>query len=614
MPGYDPGMGTGHLFRSIRLALAVSAKQAGNVSVVCRKDHPVLSLFPEAQHLVVDPAEFSVLLESPADQAVSSVPGNGDGAPARNVFFFDYPRLSEEQVLHCRDRGAVMALDPGGPGRKHVPYIVDTLPNLFAERNIASPWFLGLPQRKRIESLPVGNREPDGTRLRNNAKPFRVLVSLGGEDGQGLTLSLMQNPEIRRWFTVAQVDVLLGPSFRKDAIVSAVSGSWKLLAPIPNLVDRLAEYDLVVTIFGLTAFEALALGTPVLLEHPTVYHRKLGDLAGFLTISKFILEFPRLEDGLPVLMRQIEEFQKTRPEPGSEVSLDAIAIEFANAAGHKCPACGSTVATVTHRFEDRSFLLCRECKINFQIRAKQLTEEYGPEYFEEDYKRQYGKTYLEDFDSIRARGAQRLKHIDAVRQVRTDPSQQRLFEIGCAFGPFLAEAAERGYQVFGIDVNKSSVDYVTAKLGRNARHLSWRDIDTEDDPFRHGFEIICLWYVIEHFPDLEDLLRLVAKLLRPGGVLAFSTPSGQGIDAIRRGRAFWADSPQDHFTVWNPSMTRKLLRRYGFKVKRILPASFHPERFPGALASKFLRPLTRLFNRVFQLGDTMEVYATRIDK
>jgi hypothetical protein len=130
-----------------------------------------------------------------------------------------------------------------------------------------------------------------------------------------------------------------------------------------------------------------------------------------------------------------------------------------------------------------------------------------------------------------------------------------------------------------------------------------------------------MWYVIEHFEDMGKALRKAASLLRAGGILALSTPSLEGASGRFDRKNFFARSPEDHFTLWEPSRTRAMLKAYGFRVERIRSTGHHPERLPGLrfLASRegrkplggLLAGAGRLISRAFALGDTFEIYAIR---
>lgn len=194
------------------------------------------------------------------------------------------------------------------------------------------------------------------------------------------------------------------------------------------------------------------------------------------------------------------------------------------------------------------------------------------------------------------------------RNTEKTNSAGRLLDIGCAYGPFLAAAAQAGYQPEGIDLNSDAVAYVQDELGFPARQG-----DIADATFRATFapasyDVLSLWYVIEHFPDISKILPWLHRLLKPGGILALSTPNSQGISGRKNLPAFLEDGPADHYSVWNPIQARRTAQLYGFRLARLKSVGHHGERFPGLLGRPPLRRLSDCLSKIFFLGDSMEVY------
>jgi hypothetical protein len=73
-------------------------------------------------------------------------------------------------------------------------------------------------------------------------------------------------------------------------------------------------------------------------------------------------------------------------------------------------------------------------------------------------------------------------------------------------------------------------------------------------------------------------------------------------------------SPADHWTVWDARRVKKVLRRFGFAVKKIIVTGHHPERFPlcSGLRGGLVYSAALFLSRLFGLGDTFEVYAKKI--
>jgi 2-polyprenyl-3-methyl-5-hydroxy-6-metoxy-1,4-benzoquinol methylase len=247
--------------------------------------------------------------------------------------------------------------------------------------------------------------------------------------------------------------------------------------------------------------------------------------------------------------------------------------------------------------------------------------EYSQDYFFESYKNQYGKTYLDDFPHLQKNGERRLHLINTLPDLKrnapivpADGMKHRLLDIGCAYGPFLAAAKNQGFEATGIDPAADAVDYVRKTLGINAVQGTFFESLPELKK-AHGtgkdrdlYDVITLWYVLEHFEEPGKALTAINGLLVTGGILAFSTPSAAGISRRKSLYSFLEHSPADHWTIWDPRRTAAILKRYGFRLKKLIITGHHPERFPPLpFGMKF--PLA--LSRIFGMGDTFEVYAVK---
>jgi 2-polyprenyl-3-methyl-5-hydroxy-6-metoxy-1,4-benzoquinol methylase len=318
-----------------------------------------------------------------------------------------------------------------------------------------------------------------------------------------------------------------------------------------------------------------------------------------------------------------------------------------------CPVCGAALQDpVLARFAERSYRRCKQCGIISMNRLNPPPISYEREYFFESYQKQYGLTYLEDFPNLTAMGKRRLAIIKSLLPDNT--ANVPILDIGCAYGPFLAAAREEGFSPQGIDPSEDAIRYVTQTLGIPAIQGFFPKMGNGEERERTGalrgcppqrgeaearragargetspfsphsllptpyspFSCITLWYVIEHFRDCVPVLAEIQKLLKPGGVLAFATPSFSGVSGRFSLKRFLEHSPADHWTIWSPSTCKKMLQNAGFQVKKIVNSGHHPERFPllGKCAVSRKSPLYWLLlavSKIFSLGDTFEVYAIK---
>ncbi len=114
---------------------------------------------------------------------------------------------------------------------------------------------------------------------------------------------------------------------------------------------------------------------------------------------------------------------------------------------------------------------------------------------------------------------------------------KRVLDVGCAQGNFSLALAEKGYSVVALDLRSSFLRYLRLKQERG--QIRCVSASIEAFPFRqHGFDVVVLGEVIEHVAYPERLLRNLAELLAPGGILVLSTPNG---GRIRTGLPTLAD-------------------------------------------------------------------------
>ena len=97
-------------------------------------------------------------------------------------------------------------------------------------------------------------------------------------------------------------------------------------------------------------------------------------------------------------------------------------------------------------------------------------------------------------------------------------------DVGCG-GGYLSEALARiGLSVTGIDPSAKTIATARAharQAGLSIRYLEGRG---EDLPFEADrFDIVCCCDVLEHVENYEDVVRAIARVLKPGGLFFYDT-------------------------------------------------------------------------------------------
>lgn len=600
VPSVRSGGGSGHLRRTIELTQKLA------------QDLPSLIYLP-------DNTELSKSLVDEIPQLTCR-----EFPPSCALVIIDNFQSSEGLIRYLRKKAPVVALDEGGSGRHLADYLLDIIPPLSHDTenedtapNLFEPAFIALP-KKRKSRLPAYDK-----RFYPNAKKHRILVVCGGEDSERAAIPVAGHIA-SLGFDVTAID----PHVRFEDIASH-EGEFSLSAGIPDLREQLESWDIVVTHYGFTAFEASVAGCAVVLVSPTPIHEELGTAGGF---TCFATPIPSPSDFAQCFSLGIMRPKIFTPNLRQQNLASHIQV-LANGKRTDCPLCGfSEAETVLMRAKDRTVSRCGACGMQYLQFIAAEKKEYTESYFFDDYKTQYGKTYLEDFESIKNQGIRRMTHIDTCYNNRfakeSSPPQKRLLDIGCAYGPFLAAAEESGWSPIGTDIADTAVKHVCNELGLPAFSTPFPalpeavsvTVKNQETPLMlslapKSFAAVSMWFVIEHFPDLESVLKKTAELLPVGGVFAFSTPNTAGVTGRFFPRKFFTESPVDHFSLWDARTAGVHLARFGFKIERLVSIGHHPERFPfarhvkkGSLIYKLLHGISRLF----RLGDSMEIYAVKV--
>jgi len=120
-----------------------------------------------------------------------------------------------------------------------------------------------------------------------------------------------------------------------------------------------------------------------------------------------------------------------------------------------------------------------------------------------------------------------------------------LLDIGAGTGDFLKQAKEANWKVSGVEPNEGAKKLAEEK-GINLQE-SLNDLNGKT------FDVITMWHVLEHVPNLEETISTIEELLKPGGTLIIAVPNYKSFDANHY-KEHWAayDVPRH---LWHFSQT-----------------------------------------------------------
>lgn len=259
--------------------------------------------------------------------------------------------------------------------------------------------------------------------------------------------------------------------------------------------------------------------------------------------------------------------------------------------------------------------MCAMRCLRVQPVGETLARMYSAEYFQADFR--CGRSETHSFDEAAFR-AENTGLLDAFERYR---GKGRLLEVGCASGWLLKHAAERGWQVTGVELSGEAVTHARS-LGLDVHQGALEDVTLE----RGAFDLVYMGDVLEHVPDCRDTSERVADLLVPGGHFYLRGPITTNSLARRlaldlyniAGRTIVLREPPYHLWEFTPHALRGLMKTAGLEVVALAEAKIAPGHAHGnksALQRSLMAaldtvnlPLTRAFNC---LGDRVVMVARK---
>ena len=107
---------------------------------------------------------------------------------------------------------------------------------------------------------------------------------------------------------------------------------------------------------------------------------------------------------------------------------------------------------------------------------------------------------------------------------RSDYQKVELLDIGCGGGFLSEEFAKIGFDVSGIDPSKNSIEVAQKHANEHNLKINYVHGYGEKLPFEsNSFSIVTCCDVFEHVADLNEVVKEISRVLKPGGILFFDT-------------------------------------------------------------------------------------------
>jgi SAM-dependent methyltransferase len=182
---------------------------------------------------------------------------------------------------------------------------------------------------------------------------------------------------------------------------------------------------------------------------------------------------------------------------------------------------------------------------------------------------------------------QKLKLINSLQ---TKPG--KVLDVGCGTGLFLETCQKGGWSINGVEPDANARTVATSRLKIQIK----ADIDQVVDG---EFDLLTMWHVLEHVPDLTETLKKLRGRVRVGGTLLIAVPNSDSLDA-HHFQNYWAayDVPR-HLSHFTPPTLKKLVNEGGFIFKEMHPMYFDAF-YISMLSTKYRDGRTNWLESIYQ--------------
>lgn len=189
------------------------------------------------------------------------------------------------------------------------------------------------------------------------------------------------------------------------------------------------------------------------------------------------------------------------------------------------------------------------------------------------------------------------KKIRLINQYNSDGKM--LLDVGAGTGDFLLTAKRRDWDIAGVEPNQD------AKIRAQEKGIDlYPSLGSLPD---NKYDVITLWHVLEHLPNLDDQINKLLALLNEKGTLVIAVPNFKSFDA-QHYKNYWAayDVPR-HLWHFSKEAIEKLFSRHGMKVVKVKPMIF--DSFYVSTLSEKYKTGSQNYLRAFVVGFISNVKA-----
>ncbi|MEO7767193.1 MAG: class I SAM-dependent methyltransferase [Ferruginibacter sp.] len=258
-----------------------------------------------------------------------------------------------------------------------------------------------------------------------------------------------------------------------------------------------------------------------------------------------------------------------------------------------CSSCKRDTTEILLKKQGFNIVQCNHCGfiyVNPRIVNKQLGDIYKHNYFN---NKGYGYIGYEQEKRLRAKNFERWL-TDAGALIPVNMPINAL-DVGCAAGYCLDVMKARGWSAEGLELDEEMCINL-AKSGYVVFNTLLENFESD-----HQYQVITLFDVIEHIPDLDVAFKKLNQLIAEDGIVIIVTPNHNSLQRKLFRKRWFQYKPIEHIQYFTPDSLVSFAKRNSFQpVYQHNCGQYADTQFlVNRLSYYHFSFLSKLFNKVF---------------
>lgn len=212
-----------------------------------------------------------------------------------------------------------------------------------------------------------------------------------------------------------------------------------------------------------------------------------------------------------------------------------------------------------------TFELLHDAELDMLITHPKPSLEKLPSYYE-------SKDYISHTDGKKTLFEKMYQFVKGIalknklKLINSQSQKGKILDIGAGVGDFLMTAKNDGWEIIGIEPSEKAKSIAIKKGVSFVNDV--KEIES------HSLDVITMWHVLEHVPNLEEQIAELKRLIKPNGTIIIAVPNFNSFDANYYGKYWAAYDVPIHLWHFSKTAIQKLFAKEQLELVNVLPMKF----------------------------------------